>query len=191
MRRSMTVLLQLALILVCGVAFDVTRAQDFEAADRATKRLPPSEFPQLPAAIRDALVKRGCTIPQPYNARGPENVIKGSFIRAGQTDWAVLCSQRRISALLVFPGGNPAAVMTMPGAADLDYQQGIGNGAIGFSRAIAVATAKQIRQYAAEDPHRKKLPPFRHDGIEDAFIGKASGVLYWDGKRWLSLQGAD
>jgi len=184
--------LRLALIITCCAVLDATAVtQDWEAADRATRRLAPAAFPQLPSSIRDALVKRGCTIPQPYDARSPENVIKGSFIRAGQTDWAVLCSQQRISAVLVFPADNPAAVMTMPGAADLDFLQGVGNGAIGFSRAITVATPKQMRQYAADDQSQKKLPAFRHDGIEDAFIGKASGVLYWDGTRWLSLRGAD
>jgi hypothetical protein len=51
-------------------------------------RLRPSAFPNLPSAVRDELEHRGCAIPQPFGENRPRNVVSGSFIAAGQTDWA-------------------------------------------------------------------------------------------------------
>ena len=44
---------------------------------------------------------RGCQIPQ-IQRRKRNNVIQGSFLRPGQTDWAVLCTTKKITELLVF-----------------------------------------------------------------------------------------
>ncbi|MGB6830098.1 MAG: hypothetical protein WBE41_18775, partial [Terracidiphilus sp.] len=43
------------------------------------EHLPASSFPALPAGVAAELNRRGCLIPQTYEAHGPENVIHGSF----------------------------------------------------------------------------------------------------------------
>src|SRR5947208_17097962 len=50
----------------------------------------------------------------PANTKKANNVIKGEFARPGQTDWAVLCSVKGVSTILVFWNGsenNPAALL--------------------------------------------------------------------------------
>jgi hypothetical protein len=165
-------------------------AQDWDAADRATKRLAPAQFVDLPVGVRTELERRGCTIPQPFTAKRPENVIKGRFTSANQTDWAVLCSRQRTSSILVFRGLDSAAV-EIAAQADISSLQTIdGDGAIGYSRAIAVATSRYI-----QDHHNTyggpKPPPLDHEGINDIFVEKGSLVWYWYRGVWLKLQGAD
>jgi hypothetical protein len=73
---------------------------------------------------------------------------------------------------------------------DVSQLQGIGPGKIGYSRLISVATPTFIREH--HDAARgAPLPPLDHDGIDDAFIGKASIVWFWSSGRWLQLAGAD
>src|SRR5688500_11556916 len=84
--------------------------QDWIAADLATVRITPSVFPQVPAAVRAEMERRGCTVPQPHGATQPTNLMSGRFTSAGQTDWAGLCSRERISVILVFRGGSTTNV---------------------------------------------------------------------------------
>lgn len=165
-------------------------AQDWDAADRATKRLAPSVFVNLPIALRADLERRGCTIPQPFTATRPENVIKGRFTSPDQTDWAVLCSRRQVSSILVFRGGSASAVVEIASQPDRSFLQGIGKGAIGFSRALGIADAKYI-QVHYDSYGGPRPPPLDHEGINDIFVEKASVVRYWYRGRWLELTGAD
>jgi hypothetical protein len=162
---------------------------EWTRAEEATVRLQPSKIPGLPAEVREELERRGCTIPQPFNGGSPQNVVTGRFTSATRTDWAVLCSRDRASSILVFRGGS-AEVAEIAKARDRHYLQGVGDGAIGFSRAIGVASPQFIREHY-ETYGGPKPPRLDHDGIDDSFIGKASGVWYWHGGRWLRLQGAD
>jgi len=66
------------------------------------RNLPVSSFPDLPPGVAETLNDRGCLIPQTYEAKGPENVIHGSFEHSGSNDWAVLCSAKGQVELLVF-----------------------------------------------------------------------------------------
>jgi hypothetical protein len=68
-------------------------------------------------------------------------VIRGSFIRAGQVDWAALCSRELTSVILIFRNGNPGAIVELARRPDANFLQGIGANQLGFSRAISVATA--------------------------------------------------
>src|SRR5262245_41659821 len=65
----------LLIALTVGLSLSL-EAQDWESADRATSRLAPRAFLDLPSGIRLELERRGCTIPQPFTAQRPENVIK-------------------------------------------------------------------------------------------------------------------
>ena len=165
-------------------------AEQWANAAQAISRLVPAAFPHLPAAVRQALEQRGCTVPQSFSDSGPHNVVRGHFARPRQTDWAVLCSRQDTSVVLVFWAGRaagPAAINPQP---DATFLQTIGGGAIGFSRVLGLARAPDVRRYAKD--HGGLLPPrMDHDGLEDAFVEKASTIVYWDAGRWLSLAGAD
>ena len=173
-----------------GVISGIPTAGDWRAADSATVRLSPTAFPELPAGIVRLLLARGCTVPQVWGVKKPHNVIRGQFARRGQTDWAVLCSRNMESALLVFWNGAADSVVEHPSVPDLSFLQGVGNDEIGFSRVIGIAGREYIldhyRQYGGTKP-----PPIDHDGIEDAFEGKASAILYFYNGEWLTLTGAD
>jgi len=120
----------------------------------------------------------------------PANVISGHFRTAAQTDWAVLCSVDRVSTILVYWEGGTDSVAELGSAPDKAYLQGVGGGRIGFSRAIAVVDGRFIRQ-RFEEFGGPEPPPLDHEGINDAFVEKASGVWYWYQGKWLRLTGAD
>ena len=179
------------------IVFVLTFAQQANAqgkwqiADEATLRLKPAAFSQLPKNIVLSLQKRNCTVPQTFNDSTPHNVIRGQFARRGQFDWAILCSRNRVSSILVFWNGSTKSVAEIARSDDKDFLQTIDDTAnIGFSRAIDVVGKGHIfahyREYGGRRP-----PPIKHQGINDAFVEKASFVHYFYRKRWLKLQGAD
>ncbi len=179
------------LVILTGGSVIFVEAQDWDRADRTTRRLAPSVFLELPAAVRLDLEQRGCTIPQPFTAKRPENVINGRFMSPDQIDWAVLCSRERTSSILVFPGGAPSAVIDIATELDRHSLQVIDGGReIGYSRALGVADAEYIRDHY-QRYGGPKPPPLDHDGINDMFIEKGSVVWYWYRGRWLRLTGAD
>jgi hypothetical protein len=177
---------------VCGTpSLSGQTPEAWHIAARRIHRLAPDSFPQLPPLVRSALKVRDCRVPQSFTSERPHNVVTGSFARAGQQDWAVLCSRQDSSSVLIFWGGADAESPTeFPRAADAGYLQGVGEGRIGYSRLIAAASPARIREYAAwfDGPLPKTLD---HDGVEDAFAGKASVVSYLEDGRWLALAGAD
>jgi hypothetical protein len=165
---------------------------DWAAAERNIVRLRPSAFQSLPSDVRAYLEKRTCTIPQsPEIDQQPNNVIQGRFTSAGQQDIAVLCSVRGTSAVLVFRGGSVSRVAELATAADKGFLQVTGPNTIAFSRVIGVASPETIREYYKG--FGGPAPPARleHDGIDDAFVGKASTVRYWSNGKWLKLTGMD
>ena len=179
----------LCICVTCGLSAQTPEAWEFAA--RRIRRLPPDSFPQLPIAIRSALTARGCSVPQSFTSDQPHNVIAGSFERAGQQDWAVLCSHHDSSSIFIFWASAEARPPTeVARASDAGFLQGIGSGRIGYSPLLSVASPAQIRQYAASfgGPLPKVLD---HDGVEDAFAGKGSTVSYLEGGRWLALTGVD
>jgi hypothetical protein len=162
----------------------------FADAEARIVRLPPTAFPELPGNIAGELERRGCTIPQESSTKAPNNVTQGEFAEPGQTDWAVLCSVRGVSTILVFWNGsekNPAAIAPVE---DRHFLQTVTAEDIGFSRGITPVGKDFIMQhyqaYGGPTP-----PPIDHQGVDDAFVGKASGVLYFYQGKWLTLQGAD
>jgi hypothetical protein len=167
-----------------------TTSDDWRHADEATVRLGPDAFPALPLGLRTALVQRGCTIPQPYASGGQKkkNVITGEFTSAGQTDWAVLCSREKRSAILLFRGGRSDQVDSLAEAPDAQYLQVVASGReIGYSRLIAVATPALMRRHS----RKGTLRAADHDGIENMFLGKASVVWYRSGGKWIQVSWSD
>jgi hypothetical protein len=185
---AQTVLIGLG-VVVFGAALPA--AQDWERAFRETRRVSAARFTSLPAAVRDYLERRGCRVPQTYAKRTAHNVIRGHFTSAADIDIAVLCSEGASSRILVFGRGSTTDVKELAAADDHTYLQVIGpDDAVGYSRAIGVASMRALRQ-TAEALDDTKTPRIDHDGIDDAFVGKASHVWYWAGRRWMRLRGSD
>ncbi len=153
------------------------------------RNLPVSSFPDLPPAVAAVLDKRGCLIPQTFQAKRPENVIHASLERPGSADWAVLCytHDAKIS-LLVFFGSAPAeSPATVASALWLIRLAPHGDaGEYGFSWGIDPATPKQIHDAQAAMTHRPPQPD--HDAIADSIIdGRTVYHLYQDGS-WTKLE---
>jgi len=157
-------------------------------------RLNPTQFPTLPAGIRKELEHRDCTIPQPYNrpSASPVNVVQAEFAAKGQRDWAVLCSHNDISTILLFWGGPIQCAAQLHSRSDAGYIQGIGGGQKVFSREISAITPAEITALAenfGEGGYPKTEG--QHQGLSDAFSGKASEVLYCVKGTWMAVAGAD
>jgi hypothetical protein len=146
--------------------------------------LRPTSFPGLPTRVAETLQKMRCEIPQEVETRRPNNLIKGRFIRPGQTTWAALCSERGTSRIVVVDGRGKA-VAALAERSDSTYM------APNFSRIILVATPDEIRNSDRNLGNRDPLPALDHDGIADGFQGKGGGILYFHRGRWLELAGSD
>jgi hypothetical protein len=173
-------------------AFQNQREADrWKLADAATVRLSPQSFRQLPRDIIRNLQNRGCTIPQEFGNSEPHNVVRGEFITRGQKDWAVLCSRKRNSSILVFWGGSVSKVSAIAASPDIGFLQTIdGARNIGFSRALgAVGRDYILKHYHAYGG--PKPPSIDHQGINDVYVEKGSVVHYYHRGKWLELQGAD
>ena len=161
----------------------------FETADREVVRLSPTAFPELPGKLSLVLQQRRCTIPQ-VSMLERHNVIKGEFAKRGQTDWAVLCSVGRVSSILIFWNGSEINPGRIAEAKDIDLLQSARDNKIIYSRSITpVGKAYIMEHYTAYGG--PKPPPIDHQGINDAFVEKASVVLYFYQGKWLKLTGAD
>ena len=125
-------------------------------------------FPQLPPAVQDALTRRGCLIPQTYEAHGPENVVHASLERRGSSDWAVLCSANGAVSLLVFfaGSGEPTVLATAPETERLQ-SHGSSN-VLGFNWAIDPASPEDVHE--AQLGMRHPPPRLDHDAIADSVI---------------------
>jgi hypothetical protein len=153
-------------------------------------RLPPAVFRELPINLIKELERRGCTIPQETYSKKRNNVIKGAFAKPGQTDWAVLCSVKGVSTILVFWNGsekNPAALAPTE---DRIYIQGVKKYQFWYSRGIrAIGRDFIMRHHQAYGGPQP--PPINHQGIDDALVEKTSVVWYFYEGQWLKLTGAD
>ena len=157
-------------------------------------RLTPSKFSDLPSDIREKLEHRGCTIPQPYDhlSSSPANVVQAEFATQGQLDWAVLCSRQGTSTILVFWGGPVQCATQLHGRSDAGYLQSIGRDQKGFSREISAITPGGMRALAEAFGEDRVSPPGeKHEGLSDAYLGKASEVLYCMNGTWVDMAGAE
>jgi hypothetical protein len=155
--------------------------------------LPVDAFPALPNAIREVLRNRGCLIPQQTisgDGGHVHNVVQGEFFETGKASWAVLCSVNESSSILVFRDAADRDPEVLAKSEDKGQLQGAGNERIAYSRQIQPADRKfmmeHYRAYGGTKP-----PPIDHQGIDDAFVGKASVTYYWYRGEWLKLSGSD
>lgn len=132
-------------------------------------RLPVDSFPELPEPVAAVLTKRGCMIPQTYEAHRPENVIHGSLERPGSSDWAVLCAAHGTVSLLVFFGSALSEPMVLASAPETERMQPHGaNGVLGFNWGIDPATPAEVHEAQAGLDHRPPL--LSHDALADSVI---------------------
>ena len=182
--------LWIVMAVPCAAQTPTVAQRVWETADRQIVRLKPAAFRDLPRNVLAALQRRGCTIPQVPMIEGAHNVIKGEFLKPGQTDWAVLCSVGRVSSILVFWNGSAANSTEIEKRNDLHRLQSWAGDRIVYSSAIEPVGRGYILQhykaYGGEKP-----PAIAHEGINDSFYGKASQVLYFYRGKWLHLTGAD
>jgi len=159
-------------------------------SERQGTYLPPTEFRELPRGIVADLKQRGCLVPQYGGTGEPNNVIRGEFARPGEMDWAVLCSVRGVSSILVYWKGETRAPASLAPREERTYFARDPQGRPLFLRAIQPVgrefILKHYRAYGGPKP-----PTIDHQGIDDAFLDKASIVWYLKGRSWLKLTGAD
>lgn len=185
MSHPVSMIAALSLFIVCHAAV----ADMWDDADWAVRRLDPAAFRELPAAIVTDLKQRGCTIPQAAELKDPHNVIRGEFAKRGQQDWAVLCSRNQSSSVLIFWANKTSCPSEIMPSKDRSSLQTLVGG-IGYSRIIRAVGEDFIiasfKEFGGPTP-----PPITHQGVEDAFMGKASSIHYCNNGEWVRLQGAD
>ncbi|HET8995777.1 MAG TPA: hypothetical protein VFN42_03840 [Acetobacteraceae bacterium] len=154
------------------------------------RHLPVASFPELPAAVADELTRRGCLVPQTYEAHQPENVVHGSFQQPGSSDWAVLCSVDGEVKLLVFLGSDAAAPMTIGSAAETQRVQPYpGGSAMGFNWGIDRAGAEAVRE--AQTGLRPRPARIDHDALADSVVEQRTIYHYYKSGHWVLLDMPD
>jgi hypothetical protein len=152
------------------------------------RHLPVSSFPELPETIVAALNRRGCLIPQTYEAHHPENVVHASLERPGSSDWAVLCAvEGKVSLLVFFDGGGaegqPAVLAS---AMEVDrLQLHPGSGVLGFNWGIDAASPQQVHE--AQTGLDKRPPRLDHDALADAVIERSTVYRFYVRSAWTVL----
>jgi hypothetical protein len=154
------------------------------------RHLPVNAFPQLPPATQDALTRRGCLIPQTYEAHQPENVVHASLERPGSSDWAVLCSVNgNVSLLVFFSTGNaePTVLATVP---ETERLQSHGtNPVLGFNWAIDPASPQDVHE--AQLAMKRPPPRFDHDALADSIIDQKTVYHFYSKNAWTLLDTLD
>jgi hypothetical protein len=157
------------------------RAQAGPSPD-SVRRLPPAAFLTLPVVVRRDLDIRRCLVPQPWDGQAPGNVVHGAFTAARVTEWAVLCSVRGTSRILIYridTGGTAHVVDSLLPSADVGWMQGIGGGRWGFSRLLKTMPLRKIRAWRSDIDGHAIPQPIDHDAIEQVFVGKAAEAFYY------------
>jgi hypothetical protein len=154
------------------------------------RHLPVSSFPALPAAIQSQLERRGCVIPQTYEARRPENVVHASLERQASSDWAVLCSAKGTVSLLVFFGSDPGHPFTLASAPETERLQSHDrSGVLGFNWGIDPASPEQVREAQASMEHHPPLAD--HDALADTLVDHHTIYHFYLRSAWVVLQTGD
>jgi hypothetical protein len=151
------------------------------------RHLPVNSFPSLPAEFAAQLNRRGCLIPQTYEAHHPENVIHASLERPGSSDWAVLCSERGTVSLLVYFSSAPTTLLVLAAAPETERLQAHDpSGVLGFNWGIDPATPEQIHTAQIGLLHRPALVD--HDALADSLVDHRTVYHFYLKNVWIVLE---
>ena len=156
------------------------------------RHLPVSSFPELPATVQELLNRRGCLIPQTYEAYHPENVVHASLERAGSSDWAVLCSTEGTVSLLVFFGSRSASAqpLVLVSAPETERLQAHdASGALGFNWGIDPASPEQVHEAQAGLEHRPER--LDHDALADSIVERRTVYHFYAKSVWTLVEMPD
>ena len=154
------------------------------------RHLPISSFPDLPPVIQQQLARRGCLIPQTYEAHAPENVVHASLERPGSSDWAILCSAQGTVSLLVFFGDGSGQPFTLASAPETErLQTHDPSGVLGFNWGVDPATPEQVHD--AQLPMRHPPPRLDHDALADTFVDRHTVYHFYLKSAWIVLEMQD
>ena len=153
------------------------------------RHLPVNAFPQLPAEVADALTRRGCLIPQTYEAHQPENVIHGSFEQHGSSDWAALCSvDGNVSLLVFFAGASDPTVLASEPETDCLQAYSASN-VLGFNWGIDTAAPETVHE--AQLGMRRPPPRLDHDALADSVIERRTIYRMFANGAWTVIDTRD
>ena len=155
------------------------------------RRLAPSAFPELPPPVRRDLLARGCRVPQAYDESRPHNVLRGSFTAANRVEWAVLCSVRDTAAILVYDGRRGVVLDSLARSSDAAWVRSVAGDQRGYSRRLSVLPGRAISRWRIHDGEQDVAQPIDHDGITQAFAGKAAEAFYRSRGRWFRQATSD
>ena len=122
-------------------------------------------------------------IPQTYEAHRPENVIHGSFEKAGSSDWAVLCSAEGTVSLLVFFASaleKPSILAAAPETQRLQVYDL--TGILGFNWGIDPATPERVHE--AQSNMNPRPPRLDHDALADSVVDYKTVYHYFTKNEW-------
>ncbi len=167
-------------------------SHDLEKADKNTIRLVPEAFPQLPDPIIRDLKSRRCSIPQPWESSRPSNVVSGELKVSGQTDWAILCSVKGKSSVLVYWGALVDQVEEIPGTqiSDRKWIRGVAENKVGFSRLITLTKDGFLFDHHEYYP-QAAINYVNSNGIVGNYSTQASTVHYWHENQWERMTAND
>jgi hypothetical protein len=151
--------------------------------------LPLTSFPSLPPVVAAQLDERKCMVPQTYEARAPENVVRATLERKGSDDWAVLCSVNGATTLYVFFQSQLANPIALRHQRDTEWLGSEVLGAYGSAWGISRRGPLQIR--GARNSLFKGKNTIDHDGIEDTFLEKSSTTHYFQEGSWTTIESAN
>jgi hypothetical protein len=156
------------------------------------RHLPVSSFPELPESVVVVLNRRGCVIPQTYEAHHPENAVHASLEHAGSSDWAVLCAvEGKVSLLVFFDGGAAGEAegqpMELASAMEVDRLQAQpGSPVLGFNWGIDAASPQQVHEVQTGLENR----PGRvdHDALADSVVERSTVYHFYARSAWTVLE---
>ncbi|MGI8402827.1 MAG: hypothetical protein ACR2NS_14665 [Gemmatimonadaceae bacterium] len=150
----------------------------------------------MPARVIETLKKRQCDVPQ-EGAGSRTNAITDAFTAKGAIEWAVFCSVRDTSQILILNAASGGIVDSVDKTPDISYLESedgklwtIGNG-------ITLESPETMNtppDSASMDPvdYRATFPkPIDHDGITHWYLYKGIEVLYSAHGRWYRVASGD
>ena len=165
-----------ALAAFCSLP--VCAQHNLEQAQQAwpdLKLLSPQQVRGLDGSLQQDLQTRQCRIPVFTKWDGRHNVIRGSFLRSGSQDVAVLCLANDDMAIIVYPGGSPANAQLIRKFPADAY------------RMIHTVSPFVLNKRAIRDNATERLPKFEHDAIEDGPVGQRSEPTYFHDGSWKTV----